>query len=359
MKKNIILPLTAFLLICIFLLALFYIKIPYVIKSNGIVQPALEWRLDKTIDGKIINTLKNHLTNTVTSFSATEFQRGDLVQFSISNKLHINSLINENDTIGYISSHEENLRLLQLKRELEENKRQKEVFLTGEKPEVVAIAYQEMLMAEQEFDTQQKIINRLKSLHDEDLIADQEYELAQNDFNIKKQQVAITRANYQSLISGAKKEEIALIDAAIHYLTLQINQTEKRIDALTIVAPLSGKMISNTRELTEMETLARIISVDRAILIMPVEIGLLDYFQQNDSISFKSPSGNINFRGYISHIDSEIHQLSQRQMVFVTSEINKTNHLLLPNLKVTAQIDCGNITLFQYIIRLSKTVYSN
>ncbi len=359
MRRRFILPVIVVVVLILLYSALFYIKIPYIISGNGIVQPALEWRLDKTIDGKIVNSLKNHISNTVPIFSATEFQRGDLVQFSIAPNILVNSFIQQGDTIGYISSYEEVLKLLQLKRELDEKKRLREVYLTGEKPEAVEVAYQEMVSAEQEFDTQKKITERLKSLHDAQLIADQDYELATNDFNLKKQQVAITRATYQALISGAKKEDIALIDASIHHLNEQIAHTQSRLDNFFIITPITGRLMANSRETLELESLARITSTDSMILLMPIDISQLSYFQEGQRVSFVSPFNNQTVNGYVHSIDREIQQLNQRQTVFVTAIIKDTTNLLMPNLKVSADIDGGEITLAQYIIRLSKTVYNN
>jgi multidrug efflux pump subunit AcrA (membrane-fusion protein) len=363
MRKNFYLPLAIVLLCSIMVVALFYIKIPYYIKSNGIVQPLNEWRLEKTPDGKIINSTKNHLTNSISTFSATEFLRGDLVGFSILEQNNMNKRINEGDTIGYMSSYEEELKLLQIKRELEEQKRLRDIYITGEKPEIVEVAYQGMVQAEEQFETQKKITERLKALHIDKIIADQEYELALNEYNTKKQQVAITKANYESLLTGAKKEELAMVDATINNLAEQIQQITKRIQAFTIVSPISGTLIANKREIIlieqELETMARVISLDSMILIMPVELGMLGYFEKGSPITFSSPMGAETITANVYQIEREIRDINQRQMVFVTSIINQSSNYLLPNLKVDAQIDGGEITLAQYIVRLSKTVVSN
>ncbi len=359
MKKKIVLPAAVILFLCVSSFSLFYIKIPYTINGNGIIKPTYEWRLDKTLDGRIVNTLKNNLTNTVPEFTATEFQRGDLVEFIISRNLGINIKVFKGDTIGTINSYIESLKLLQMRGELEEKIRLRDVYLTGEKPENVEIAYQEMVRAEQELLTQQKITERIKTLHNEQLIADQEYEISQNDLNNMVQTAAIKRASYQSMISGAKKEEIALVDAAILQLRSQIEITEKRIDAFTITAPITGILLPNGREITEMESLARIISVDSTIIVLPVDISELQYIKTGSTVKCLTPINKTELLGYIYHIDNEIQQLNQRQMVFVASVIDYKQNDIMPNLKVSVKIETGEITIAQYFTRLLKTVYNN
>jgi hypothetical protein len=109
----------------------------------------------------------------------------------------------------------------------------------------------------------------------------------------------------------------------------------------------------------ELETMARVITLDSMILITPVELGMLEYFKKGSPISIQSPFGNQPIIGHVHQIEREIRDINQRQMVFVIAIIDKNNAELMPNLKVDAQIDGGEITLAQYITRLSKTVVSN
>lgn len=348
-------------IILLILIASFtFLKIPYSVESNGIIVPATEWRLEKTADGIIINILKDNLNNTVPKFTVTEFQRGDHVTFKISDRIKVNTPVKKGDTIGVIHSHLEQLRLIQLKGELEEKKRLRQVYLTGDKPELITAAYENMRMAETELETQTKQFERAKLLHQMQVIADQELELTANDYNVKQQQLNISRAQYQSLITGSKKEEILLIDATIVSLQNQIETTNERIEAFVITAPISG--ILSTTGLNNVDgnnSLARIISADNMILHMPVELNHLNYIHPGMQVFVENLMFTLPVKGFVNLIDSNVEQINQRQVVFVSSQLSADNQAILPNIRVKARIDCGSISLTEYLKRLTNTIYHN
>ncbi|TCO05402.1 HlyD family secretion protein [Natronoflexus pectinivorans] len=335
----------------------FYIKIPYTINTNGVLLPVMEWRLEKSFDGTIVNTLKDNRTNTIPKFSATEFQRGDHVEFRKFPEINQRGKITAGDTIGKIHSHLEYFKLLELKGNLEEQMRMKQITLTGETPERIAAAYQQMILAQTEYETEKKLWERTQSLYEENVIALQEYELAQNSYNIKKQQINIARANYEVLTSGAKREEVERVEAVIGAINEQIENVNQRLDAFFITSPISGTVSSGIRNTTSNETLMRVIQNQQMVLLMPVEVYNLDYVTDGMAVIIDNIGNSIS--GNIIHIDDNIEHINQRQAVFVTAIFENPDGELRPNLKVNARIDYGNISLAQYLIRMSKNIYHN
>ena len=63
--------------------------------------------------------------------------------------------------------------------------------------------------------------------------------------------------------------------------------------------------------------------------------------------------------GRVNMIDNNVEQINQRQVVFVSSKIINDQFQMLPNLKVKARINCGDIALVEYFRRLTKTIYHN
>ncbi|GAO30280.1 HlyD family secretion protein [Geofilum rubicundum] len=359
MNSNIRLGVTGALIAVFVIVAVIIIKIPYYIESNGLVKPAMEWKLEKTPDGLIINTLRNNTNNTLPHFSTTEFQRGDHMSFELHPANNAQQLIKKGDTIATIYSHLENFKLLELERELLDNKQQKIVLLSGDKPALVNAAYQEMLLAVSEFETQQKLMERTESLHEMGVVADLEYDLARNEYNIKKQQVNITRANYQSLIEGSKQEEVALIDARISALHGQIDNIKERLEAFTILSPIDGQSLVDLNRVQENELLAHIYGTGEMAVIMPVEMSQLRYFGEGMKILLDNGLREEILVGEIKLISNKAELLNQKQVVFVSSLIPNSENTLKPNMKTKVKIDTGEISLFQYIMRLVSTIYRN
>ncbi|MCA1745808.1 MAG: hypothetical protein LC643_08955, partial [Bacteroidales bacterium] len=343
----------------IVIIAIIKIKIPYYIESNGIVKPALEWTLEKTPDGLIINTLRNNTNNTIPSFSTTEFQRGDHTSFELHPQHSAQTLIKKGDTIATIYSHLEHYKLLELERELLDNQQQKLVLLSGDKPALVNAAYEEMLLAETEYQTQQKLIERTRSLHEMGVVADLEYELARNEYNIKRQQVNITKSNYLALIEGSKKEEIAMVDARLSALHNQIDNLQQRLEAFTILSPIDGRSLTDLNRAAENELLAHIYHIDQMSVIMPIEMSQLKYFNEGMNIIIDNGLRESALAGEIQLISQKAELINQRQVVFVSSVVSDNQHKLKPNMKTKVKIDAGNISLLQYLIRLVNTIYHN
>ncbi len=359
MNSNIRLLVTGALIAIVVIFAIIKIKIPYYIESNGIVKPALEWTLEKSRDGLIINTLRNNTNNTIPQFSTTEFQRGDHTSFEIHPTNSAQALIQKGDTIATIYSHLEHYRLLELEREFLDNQQQKLVLLSGDKPALVNAAFEEMLLAESEYQTQQKLIERTKSLHEMGVVADLEYELARNEYNIKRQQVNITKAHYQSLIEGSKKEEVAMVDARLSALHKQIENLQQRLDAFTILSPIDGRSLTDLNRFAENELLAHIYNTDEMSVIMPVEMSQLKYINEGMNIIIDNGLRENALIGEIKLISNKAELLNQRQVVFVSSVVADNQHRLKPNMKTKVKIDAGEISILQYLIRLATTIYHN
>jgi hypothetical protein len=231
--------------------------------------------------------------------------------------------------------------------------------LSGDKPALVNAAYEELLLAETEYQTQQKLMERTRSLHEMGVVADLEYELAGNDYNIKKQQVNISKCNYLALIEGSKKEEIAMVDARLSALHKQIKNLQQRLEAFTIRSPIDGRSLSDLNRAAENELLAHIYHIDNMSVIMPIEMSQLQYVNEDMKIIIDNGLRENALVGEIQLISQKAELINQRQVVFVSSVVSDHQHKLKPNMKTKVKIDAGNISLLQYLIRLVNTIYHN
>ncbi len=347
-----------FLFLLIF--ASLHVEVPYFISTQGILLPEKEWKLTKSPNGTILNLLKDNRTNSTPFFTSTEFSRGDHAEFHLNHLLKPNSRLNKGDTIGFITSHQESYKLLDLEKELNELKQSRQINLTGEKPERTKAAMEELRMAETNLEAEKIIFDRNKKLHDLDVIADQEFEQSLNFYNQKKQEVLIANANYEDLTAGSKQEEIEYYNTSIDAILKQINVTQKRLDALTLTSPVSGFLSHEFKtETNDNEVLARVISTENMVLMVPVEISQIHYLKKGLAIKISNTLLPEEIEGKVIHIDSKAESLNGRQAVFVTCLIKNEDQKLLPNLKVKGNIICKSIPAFNYFQRLLSIIFNS
>ena len=321
--------------------------------------PVKEWKLDRLSDGTILNTKKNNLTNRISYYSVLEFQRGDHARFIINERILSGKTINEGDTIGHIRSYEEERRLLTLMSELEKQKRLLQISLSGEKQEELNAAREKLILTEREYETQKKLVARMEILHVTGVIADEEWELALNDFLVKEQNMIIARSTMEVVSTGAKPEEQELIRANINSCQKQIRQIENRIDAFNILAPFSGTIIRRQGNEPDNESIIRIADMNRMVVTLPVELYQLAYIENGNPVNLKIDSERRNYRAKVIDVDNTVQFMDQRQNIFITAIVEEEPERLLPNMLVQAEIVCGKVSVRDFLKRMFKEVFEN
>lgn len=336
-----------------------YIEIPYNINTRGVVVPIREWGLERLANGTMLNTEKNNLTNRVSYYSMLEFQRGDHAEFISNDKVFSENAVNKGDTIGHIRSFEEERRLLDLQSGLEEQRRLLQVHLSGEKREELTAARERLILAEQEYDIQKKQTERMESLHESGVVSDESWELALNAYQVKKQNMNIARADMEVVASGSKQEEIELVRATINSFQRQIEQTGSRIDAFTILAPFSGTIIRDRAPGTDNEAIIRVADMEKLIVNLPVEYYQLGYIDNGNHVNLSINSGRQIYSARVIEVDNTVQFIDQRQNIFITAIIEEDIEMLIPNMVLQAEIECGEITAWDYIKRMFKMIFEH
>jgi multidrug resistance efflux pump len=349
-----------FILLILALVAVgYFIDVPYNVNSRGMILPAKEWSLKKTGVGTLATVFRDNLNNTTTHFSVTEFQRGNLAEFSLNPELLNKGAVAAGDTIGIITSSEEEKRLVELQAELKVQQSLLDVYSTGEKPEAVQMAYNAMIKAEHEYETQKKVTERNENLFAGGYIAAEEFELLQNAYMIKKQNLNIARSNYEAVNTGAKPEQINFILATISALELQLEQVNARLRSFVILSPLQGQVVGHRGYAGSDEIILSISDRSSLITILPIEVHQLTYVHGGQEIILRIGSYGISFKARIISIDNSVQMIDQRQRIFVTAVLEDSEHLIMPGMIADADIKCGLISLGEYIRRLFRIVIAN
>jgi len=358
--KQIAVWLLPLILLSIIYLAYQYLTFSYTITTQGIVYPYREWTLAKTPDGNLINSLKNNYNNTITNYTVTEFQRGDMAEFSIREEIFRKAYIEKDDTIGLISSNTEVRRLLELEGELNSQQMLLAFYASGEKPEEVQVAYDKMILARQQYETQDKINQRNKILFERGHIPAEEYEISENEFLISYQNYLISRSQHEALLSGAKSEQLDYIRANINSLEQNIAHLKGLIDAFTITSPIGGKITRKQGINSEFDAILRVADTTRFVVIIPVELYNIPYIEPGQLIDIISPMSGQPIPATVFNFDSSVQTLNQRQHIFVSALVNAQDAAgIFPDMRVDARIPSGPINLNDYVRRFMNEIYNN
>ncbi len=349
------------LLLATIVTASFYIEVPYIINTKGIIYPQKEWKVRSSSDGIIKSELKDYSNNTISQYSVLEFQRGDFAEFRLNNDIFKKKKINKGDTIGIINSNEEIRRLVELKGDLESKEQLLNVYLAGAKAEELEVANKKLTLAQQEYSTQKIITDRNRTLHEKKYISDEVFELSLNQYKKKLHEYEIAKAEYKALASGAKPEQIAYLRSNISAIEAQISQLHERVKAFSVLAPFSGILLRQHNYNNE-EVILKIADVDNYIAVFPVELSLLQYIKIGQPVQLVSETKNKEYNASVISFDNRVQMINFRQNIFVTAKLEKTDNqtnTLIPNMVVNANIDCGKITVFEYVKRFFRNTTQN
>jgi multidrug efflux pump subunit AcrA (membrane-fusion protein) len=320
----------------------YYVEIPYNIRTKGIVMPVREWRIERLSDGTILNSQLNNLTNRITYYSVLEFQRGDHAEFLINEKVFAASRVNPGDTIGYIRSYEEERRLLGLQTALAEQEGLLRRFpFRGKSRKRSMPQGRGWCWPSRNTRPQKRLMARMESLWEQGVIAEEAWELARNDYLTRRQNVNIARSVLEMVSTGVKPEERELIETNIISYKRQIEQTENRIAAFNILAPISGTIIREQRTDPGSEPIIRVACMDSMIVTLPVEFYQLPYIDNGSVVNVRINSRRTVYPARIINIDNTIHYLDRRQNIFVTAVVENNPDRFMPNMLVQAEIVGG------------------
>jgi multidrug efflux pump subunit AcrA (membrane-fusion protein) len=352
-------------LLLIIPLALTYnsLNLTYSISSKGILYPATEWGLYRTADGNLINSLKDNSINSISHYSVTEFQRGDLGSFSILPGIFARGMVEKGDTIAFLTSFNERIRYVELQGELNMQKKLLSVYSSGEKPDEIRIASERINLASQEYETQKRITDRNNILFEKAFIPEEEYEISLNELHIKRQNFIIAQSEYEALTSGAKQEQLDYVKATIEALENQIAQIREFMSEFTITSPITGRITQKQgRELDAIhETIFRVTDSEKYIIVIPVDVYNLPYISLGQKVYFSTVTDKRVIESVITNIDNSVQMLNGMQKVYITALLEPGDAIqsIYPNMIVDVTIPSEKITVRDFLARLINEVYNN
>ncbi|OPZ95976.1 MAG: hypothetical protein BWY70_01873 [Bacteroidetes bacterium ADurb.Bin408] len=93
--------------------------------------------------------------------------------------------------------------------------------------------------------------------------------------------------------------------------------------------------------------------------MLPVEFFESKYFKEGGRVDFGTNDNGMPLVGEIIEIDNIVQILKRRQVVFITAEIKENTEGVYFNMFLDGEVECGDIKLSEYFLRLFNMVTEN
>lgn len=331
------------------------IRVPYTVSAPGKVLAAREWIVIRQTDGRLMSILVDHKRGVHRSYAVSQFERGDAVQFNLRDHLTAGARVVAGDTIGVIHSNQFEYSLVALEGELAEAMASLELSTSGEKESVVAEAERKVKFATKALEEQQRIATRLDSLYHRNLVSREEYEIAADEKELREIKVAIAEAQLQSVTSGAKSEQIALIQSRIRALNNEIATLRRRLHHFTLISPISGTV----NQVFSADTMLVISDTTEFVVLMPIDWRQRKHLKINDVVTFSARDVPQLPEGRLVNMGLNVRALNGRPMMLVTASIpGSTTAELAPGLIIDCTVACGNIKPGELLWRFARSLFN-
>jgi multidrug efflux pump subunit AcrA (membrane-fusion protein) len=345
LNKRTITQLLPFL--ALLLIGLLPFRIPYHINTFGKVSPQREWLVIQDPAGRITTRLFNHKLQMAEQVSITEVQRGDALQFQLAPTMLSKSQINAGDTVATLQSPDLIQAIMQLQGQLSQARALRLVYASSEKEPLLQEARQQIQRAHVQVEEQRRVVNRLKQLHEKELVSGQEYELALAMQRIYESDMAMAQARLNSLQSGAKAEQLDLVQAQIDAISQELQAMQLKAAAYVLRSPITGSCLHHVNA----DTLFSVAEADSFVITMMVKMKDRALVRVGQKVDIKLPAGDPAVFAEIVFVNPMLERLGTEQAFWVIARTPNVANVL-PGLLVTCEIQCDPLTKLRFLQRI-------
>ena len=331
----------------VILALLSFVKVPFTIAAFGRLVPTQEWILERGNDGQLIASLHNNVRGTCESYQVSNPSGDSRVSFFLNETIATFGHIERGDTLGYVRFSDVMERLVELEGELDVAQAALEVGRTGDKVEAILEAERELELIETQSQLKEKVVARVARLHEQDLVSQEEYEIADGEAELLKLQAQVARARLDAIRAGEKPEQVELLEAQVQALEQELTSVRERIASAALVAPISGQL---TRSLGA-DTLLVVSDADSCTALVPVKLRDFRYAESAGPVALRLGDLSGSIEGTLVHWDRNVRIVSGEQTVTALVRLGKCTPDPWSGMVVMCDIPCGSVTVWEYLRR--------
>ncbi|TVQ44954.1 MAG: hypothetical protein EA362_09285 [Saprospirales bacterium] len=343
-----------FFVIAMFAASFLPVDVPYSITTRAIVQPSQSWELTRLPDGSLSSLVRNELSGSIESYGVTEFRRGDVVSFQINQDLFTKKYINAGDTVGFLYSNDEQMRLAELKGEVEVIEAEINYYLAGEKETYLQSVRKEINLAQEALNKAEIVYQRSRRMMTDTLVSIEEYELDRHELEARKIALELAKSRLNVALSGDKPERILWLETRKKALSSQIAQLINRMEKLTMLSPMDGKIVLD-RNYISRDVLLRVVDTTSFVGIAPVLIRDLKYLEIGSKVELRSSSNGQRLLGEVMDFNNVAEILNGEVVVYLTFLMKNEDIDIIPGSMIEVDITGVPLNPQQFAARLMRS----
>lgn len=324
--------------------------IPFAFSTSTLIYPAKIWSLRSDMEGNFFGEVKNYRTGVIETSTSYRFERGDITNLLVSEKINENPVISRGDTLGRLTSRLIDERIEHLENQLAIDQRLLESSKTGEKNEIIENLLQKKTLAKQQMELAKINYQRIKALFEEEVVPESDFETAENEYQKALTNVEIAASDYRVASTGQKPEEISVIEERILSYRREIDFLLTTKKEYLIISPLSGKLIINQL----MPAIGEYISIydtSEYIIYAPVKYRYRPYLSADMQINFSTQNTEEEVKAEIFNIADRVDNILGSQVILVKARVATPTESIITGMSVNATFVGEPITLREYIKR--------
>ncbi len=326
------------------------VRFPSAVNTFATITPANRWLLIKSTDGQLISSTFNYRTGLSDGFRVSTFNQGSSVYFSINSLLVPGHAVTMGDTIASIYSTDVSERLIALNGQLAAARGALAVNSTGQKTAVVTEAEQRLEFAKRRRQEHRKVERRTVLLFEQSYISQGEYDRVVSEANALDDEITLAESNLEVARTGAKPEQLDLVNTNIIALQSEIDAVKRRASTLVLTAPISGTIMPTYSG----DTLVSIAATEYLALI-PVQ--RTDYLRVAETkaarLSVRGLSKAVH--GSLISMNGEFKVLGGREVLIAIGRLESPTTDVMPGMLVQCRIHCAPVSVIEYGNRLLRT----
>ncbi|MDX1911669.1 MAG: hypothetical protein SFV22_09310 [Saprospiraceae bacterium] len=338
------------LIILAILAAALYVpmQIPYTAESIGRVLPAQEWRLLQDQTGRLTSIIRDHKLGTARQIDAFQFEQGDFSGIKI--EVPEEAFVSAGDTVVLLYSIRQRQEMQEIEAQLSLYNAQLQSEKTGDKPPIVQEAENKLQFAKEDLKLKESFYHLKKKLKTEGLIADTEFQIAENDWKLAIIQVDIAQKYLENVTTGLKVETVGITEAQLAGLKNRLHILRQKGLAFVLRAPFSGWAAPSILP-EELLTLQR---SDEYVVQIPVRVEHLRYLTPEVGISLLDVKTGKLFAAQYAFLGAKVEVLDNRQVAMLTATVraDSLGARLSTGVSAVCRLDFGQVNQREYLRRI-------
>lgn len=321
---------------------------PFTAESIGRVLPLQEWRLVQDQTGRLSSIVRDHKRGSAQQIDAFQFEQGDFSGIKI--EIPEGAFVSAGDTVVRMYSIRQRQEMQEIEAQLSLYYAQLQSDTTGDKPPIVQEAENKLHFAREDLKLKESFYHLKKKLKNEGLIAETEFQIAENSWNLAKIQVDIAQKYLENVNTGLKIETVGITEAQLNGLKNRLQILRQKGLAFVLRAPFSGWSAPSVLP----EELLILQRSDEYVVQIPVRVEHLRYLTPDVAIHVKDVQSGRVYSARYAFIGSKVEVLDNRQVSMLTAIVrpDSVGVRLSTGVSAVCALDFGKINQREYLRRI-------